>query len=133
MLRGPHRSSAPTGGVTVEWRDSTITEQPLAPGGLVIRASGELDIATAPGLRDRLNGAIESGVTRMVIDLCDVTFIDSLSLASIVGAQTRLAGRGRLAVAACHPYVLLILQAGGLDSVLSLFESYEQAADFVLS
>lgn len=132
MLKGVHQPAAPTAAAFVQWRaNSALTEEPLAPSGIVIKASGELDIATAPGLRDRLNAAIESGVTRIVVDLSEVVFVDSLSLASIVGAQTRLAERGRLAVVASHPYVLLIFEAGGLDSVLTLFETPEQAAAFV--
>jgi anti-sigma B factor antagonist len=132
MLRGVHPATTPSADAFVQWRgESALTEEPLLPSGIVIKASGELDIATAPGLRDRLNAAIESGVTRIVVDLSEVVFVDSLSLASIVGAQTRLAERGRLAVAANHPYVLLIFEAGGLDSVLTLFETPEQATAFV--
>ena len=132
MLRGADMPTPPSAGAIVPSPGaSAVTEQALLPSGIVIKAFGELDIATAPGLRDRLNAAIESGITRIVVDLSEVVFVDSLSLASIVGAQTRLAESGRLAVAASHPYVLLIFEAGGLDSVLTMFETPEQAVAFV--
>ena len=93
----------------------------------VLEASGELDMAAAPGLRERLNAAIDDGCTSIVVDLSQVTFIDSLSMATIVRARTRLGDQGRLALVASHPYVLLIVQAGGLGSVLELFESRHEA------
>jgi anti-sigma B factor antagonist len=109
----------------------SFTEQSLESGALVLTVAGELDVATAPQLRDRLNAAIDADRRQLVVDLSDVTFVDSLSLAAIVGAQNRLGGVGQLAIVAQHPYVLLIFEAGGLDSVLELFSTRDEAVAYV--
>jgi anti-sigma B factor antagonist len=114
-------------GLPAEFR---LREERLDRTGRVLVASGDLDVATAPALRKRLNEAIEAGVTRLVLDLSDVSFIDSLSLAAIVAAKRRLGDEGRVAVVAHHPYVLLIFEAGGLDAVVELFQTREEATAY---
>ncbi len=47
---------------------------------LVVRAAGELDIASAPALEDSLRHALESGASSLVLDLTGVTFIDPTGL-----------------------------------------------------
>ncbi len=111
--------------------DVTFHEEPLGPDGLILTARGELDVATAPALRERLREAHDRGVRRLVLDLCDVTFIDSLTLAAIVGARTRLSDDGAMAIATCHHYVLLIFEAGGLDGLLDVVETRDEAVAFV--
>ena len=101
--------------------------EPASFDGLCVVARGELDIASAFTLRDRLHGAAASGVRRILLDLGDVTFMDSLSMAAVVATQRRLGEEGRLAVVATHPYVLLIFEAGGIDSVVEVFRTREAA------
>jgi anti-anti-sigma factor len=67
----------------------------------------------------------------VVVDLAGVTFIDSLSLSALVGARRRLPEPGRLAVVVVHEYVLLILQATGLEQVLDVFATRAEAEAFV--
>ena len=96
-----------------------------APWGLVIVAQGELDVAAVPDLRRLL--AASARTSRILLDMSAVTFIDSLSLAAIVAAKRRLGDDGRLAVVADHHYVLLIFEAGGLDSVVEVFRTRDEA------
>ena len=104
-----------------------LFEEPASFDGLLVVARGELDIASAFSLRDKLHGAAASGVQRILLDLTDVTFMDSLSMAAVVATQRRLGDEGRLAVVATHPYVLLIFEAGGIDSVVEVFRTREAA------
>jgi anti-sigma B factor antagonist len=97
------------------------------PWGAVIAASGELDIAGVPELRRRLEDAMSRGARRLVLDLSGITFIDSVSLAAIIAVQHRLGDDGQLVIATSHPYVLLILEAGGIDSVVEVFDTREEA------
>lgn len=105
---------------------AAISEEPT-PWGAVIAVEGELDLTGAPALRERVDAALGRGVTRLLFDLSAVTFIDSVSLAAIVAAGRRMGEGGRLAVATDHEYVLLILEAGGLDGVVDVFPSREEA------
>ncbi len=109
-----------------------LTEETFDPSGLAITVSGELDIATAPALRDRLDAAIEAGTHRLVIDLSALTFLDSVALATIVHAKQRLPEDGRMALAVDpSSYVMLVFESGGLPQVLDLVETREQAVYLV--
>jgi anti-sigma B factor antagonist len=105
-------------------------ETPDWPGALVV-ASGELDVQSVPELRARLAEATDSGAKRIVVDLAEVSFIDSLSLSALVGAKRKVGDDGRLAIVAVHEYVRLILQATGLEQVLDVFETRDDAVAFV--
>src|ERR687890_448570 len=54
-----------------------VTEQGPQAGHHVIAARGEIDLFTAPDLKQVLTDAIEGGEHRLVIDLSDVSFLDS--------------------------------------------------------
>jgi anti-anti-sigma factor len=107
-----------------------LSEETPEPGQLVLSVAGELDMATAPVLRERLEAATAQGATRIVVDLSEVTFIDSISLAALVAAKHKPGGAGRLAIVTEAPYALLILEATGLDSVLNVFPDRDAAFAF---
>jgi anti-sigma B factor antagonist len=118
---------------TIDGARAAITvETPDWPGALVI-ASGELDVDIVPELRARLAEALETGGGRIVVELSDVTFIDSLSLSAVIGARRKLDPPGRLAVVAVSDYIRLILEATGLEQVLDVFATREAAEEFVLA
>lgn len=102
-------------------------ETPGFPGAAIV-ASGELDLSAVPELRRMLESA---HADRLLLDLTEVTFIDSLSLATVVAAKRRMGPQGRLAVVVGHPYVMLIFQAGGLESVVDVFESRDEAERYL--
>jgi anti-sigma B factor antagonist len=115
-----------------EPRGIQLTEETFDPCGLVVTVNGELDIATAPALRDRLAAAIEAGKRRLVIDLSAISFLDSVALATIVHAKQRLPEGGKLALAVDpSSYVMLVFESGGLVKVLDLVETRDQAIDLV--
>jgi anti-sigma B factor antagonist len=109
-----------------------LVEVPASWEGLLLAARGELDIHAVDELRRHLERATSSGAGRILLDLAEVTFIDSLSLAAIVAANRRLGQAGRLGVVADHPYVLLILEACGLDSVVEVFRTRAEAETYLL-
>jgi serine/threonine-protein kinase RsbW len=76
---------------------------------------GELDSVTVPGLRDAVDEAVTAGCTTIVIDLSDVTYLDSSALGFIVWADRRLQPlSGRLALAGASRDVSRILELSGL-------------------
>ncbi len=66
-------------------------EPVIAGDCAVVRVSGEIDVSTAPDLRDALN---RPGTDHVVVDLRGVAFIDSTGLGVLVGALKRLQKRG---------------------------------------
>ena len=115
-----------------EPRGIQLTEETFDPSGLIITVTGELDIATAPALRDRLDAAIEAGTRRLVIDLSAITFLDSVALATIVHAKQQLPEGGMMAlVVDPASYVMLVFESSGLPQVLDLVETRDQAVYLV--
>jgi anti-sigma B factor antagonist len=95
----------------------------------VLVIGGELDYEVSPQLRARLLGAIKAGRRRLVLDLTEVTFIDSTAIGVLAGAVARMdkVGGGSLAVVSTQEKVLQIFEITGLDSVVSLHSSRDEA------
>ena len=56
---------------------------------MLVAPHGELDIATAPGLADEIDGLVERGFGKLVIDLRATSFIDSSGLHLLVRQAAR--------------------------------------------
>ena len=67
----------------------------------VFRVRGEIDVATAPEVRRALGSAITMPSVRVILDLCDVGFIDSTGLQALLHAQRRLRELHRQFVIVC--------------------------------
>jgi anti-sigma B factor antagonist len=95
---------------------------------VVLNVVGELDIATAPEFRRRLNELIHEGVRRVVVDISAVTFVDSTALSVFVGVVKQLAQLGgALAIACAEPKILVIFEITHLDTVLHICGSTDEA------
>ncbi len=82
---------------------------------LVVR--GELDAASAPRLRTHIRSALAAGITRVVVDLAAVSFIDAAGLGVLVGARRRLADAGgELEVVHASRPVRRVLEITGLGT-----------------
>jgi len=98
-------------------------------GGITIaELTGELDVASAPVLREQLLGLLQPGSNRLVIDLSRVSFCDASGLAVLVNTarRARLLG-GFLRLAAVSPQVGQVLQITGLDRHLANFPTVQAA------
>jgi anti-sigma B factor antagonist len=68
------------------------------PGGVTLRLAGELDLETASELDRQLADIAETQVTRLLIDLGAVTFMDSTGLSSILRAHRSAGSNGHTLV-----------------------------------
>jgi anti-anti-sigma factor len=91
-------------------------------GSAVAALRGELDIASAPTLRDQLLGLLRPAASRLIIDLSAVSYADASGLAVLVGTGRRawLLG-GHLRLAAPSPEVTRVLSMTGLNRQLDIF------------
>ena len=64
--------------------DLSITSE-VRGGATVVHVGGEIDVYTAPVLREHLDEHISSGRTDLVVDLGGVTFMASTGLGVLVG------------------------------------------------
>jgi anti-sigma B factor antagonist len=107
-----------------------ITEQGSQAGHHVIAARGEIDLFTAPDLKQVLTDAIEGGEHRVVIDLSEVSFLDSTALGVLIGAVKRLRSRGgALAIVNTEPSIAKTFEITGLDQIFTILPSREKALE----
>ena len=100
-----------------------------APDGVVIVAiSGDLDIASAPVVRERLLSLLRPGACRLVIDMSAVRYTDASGLAVLVSTKRRavLLG-GELRLAALRPEAARVLTATGLNRHLAAYPTVRAA------
>ncbi len=94
----------------------------------VIDVDGEVDMFTAPKLREALIQSIEQGHERLVVDLGDVSFMDSTGLGVLIGALRRIRERsGEMSLVCSSRPVLRVLEVTGLHNVFTIHESLEGA------
>lgn len=91
----------------------TIREHETAT---VLSVHGEIDIATVPHVREALLRVFTTTLPRhLVVDLSDVTFLDSSGIGVLVGAHRRVTSEGGwFTVVVSTPLVRKVLQLSGL-------------------
>ena len=93
----------------------------------IVTAAGEIDVATGAGLRERLSELAASG-RPLVVELDQVSFIDSAGLGALVGAAKRAAAHGAsLHVACARPQVRQLFRLTGLDRQIPLARTLDEA------
>ncbi|GAB2532248.1 hypothetical protein GCM10027167_41440 [Nocardia heshunensis] len=91
---------------------------------IVVSATGEIDINSAGQLREALEAAVPTA-PRLIIDLSGVDFIGSVGLTTLLVA-TDTADSQQVRVVA-SPQVRRPIEMTGLDNVLALFDTLEDA------
>ena len=89
------------------------------PGGVVVRASGEIDIAAAGAFHDALREAV-ARESRVVVDLTDVRFIDGTGLGALVAARKEVGEAGEIVLRDPSPLVRRLLDLTRLDEVFTV-------------
>ncbi len=103
---------------------SARTEEPFE----IIEVGGEIDVMTAPRLREAVVDAVNRGRMRLIIDGERVDFLDSTGLGVLVGALKRVrADGGSLDIVCTHERILKIFEITGLDKVFGLHGSVAEA------
>jgi anti-sigma B factor antagonist len=98
-------------------------------GYATVTVAGEIDIATVAGLRERLFELTASG-RPVVVELDQVSFIDSTGLAALVGAARRAAAHGAsLHVICARPQTRQLFRLTGLDHQIPLARTLDEALE----
>ncbi len=109
-------------------RDAGIRSFPLSDDLHLLAPSGELDLYVAPDLRRKVFDLVAGGVDRVVIDLLDVTFVDSTALGVLVELAKRVRMRGGSMTVICRDRnILRVLEITGLSRLFRISESIPDA------
>jgi anti-sigma B factor antagonist len=96
-----------------------------------VTLEGEVDVYTAPRLKEELVALLDAGCTSMIVDLEKVAFIDSSGLGVLVGALRRAREKDGVVRLVCtRDSVLKIFRITGLDKVFPIFSDASEAREF---
>jgi anti-sigma B factor antagonist len=105
-------------GLSVEERDSCV----------VLGVKGEVDLANASDLRERLFELVSDGHRRIVVDFTETEFLDSTGLGALVAGLKRLrAHEGEMRLVCTTARVRKVFEITHIDRVLPLYESVDEA------
>jgi anti-sigma B factor antagonist len=94
----------------------------------VVAVSGEVDVYSAPELKESLAQLLQSGAKSVVVDLTDVAFLDSTGLGALVEARAATGDAGgSMAIVCSHERILKLFTITGLDGVFSIHRSVDEA------
>jgi anti-sigma B factor antagonist len=94
----------------------------------VLRLSGELDAENANTLHSVLADLMERPVPRIVVDLADLKFCDSVGLSAFITSKQVIAARGGwLSFAGANPFLAQLMATVGLSRYFAIFPEVEDA------
>jgi anti-sigma B factor antagonist len=94
----------------------------------IIAVEGEIHVSTAPEFSGVLAASLESGHTRLVLDLSGVMFIDSTGLSVLLNTLRRVTrAGGAMALVCSNPTVLRLFEITKLDSTFDIHAELEPA------
>lgn len=97
-------------------------------GTTIVAVGGEIDVYTAPKLRDKITELVGDGIYTIVIDMEAVEFLDSTGLGVLVGGLKKVrAHDGSLELICTQDRLLKIFRITGLAKVFVIHESADGA------
>jgi anti-anti-sigma factor len=106
-------------------------EQSRIAGAVVISVRGDVDALTAPRLTEAILGALPEPPSAVIVDLSDVDFLASAGMTALITANERTAPGVRFLVVADGSGTSRPLKLMGLDRVLALYPSLDEAVSAV--
>lgn len=97
-------------------------------GRTIVEVRGEIDVYTAPVLRERLNDLVGEGHHHLIVDMEKVDFLDSTGLGVLVGGLKRVrAHSGSLHLVCTQEKILKVFRITGLTKVFPIHDTVEAA------
>jgi anti-sigma B factor antagonist len=108
--------------------ENLLIETREAGQWIVLDAKGEVDLYTAPRLKEHVGGMVAEGKPRIAVNLEGVEFMDSTGIGVLISGlkRCREAG-GDLTLVAPREPVRKVLSITGLDRVFSIHDSVDRA------
>jgi anti-sigma B factor antagonist len=95
----------------------------------VIALEGEIDLNESPRVRETLQPMIDARTPRIIVDMAEVTYIDSSGLALFIEALQRTqAYGGQFRICGLRPTVRAIFDIARLDQVFRIYPDRPAAA-----
>jgi anti-sigma B factor antagonist len=107
-----------------------ISSGPGPQDAYVVHVAGEVDMSHEEQLRTELHRAVEADAKGIVVDLTECEFIDSSGIRALLLSreEAKQDGSETLAVAASSDQILRVLGVMGIDQVIPIKPTVEDAA-----
>ncbi len=105
-----------------------MSSEPRDDATQLIHVKGEIHVSTAPEFAARLDEAIATDASAVVLDLTEVEFIDSTGLSVLLNGLRRLTRRsGTMSLVCTNPTVLRLFEITRLDSTFDIAPTRDEA------
>jgi len=88
--------------------------------GALVVVRGEVDVATAPELRDALFALVDGGASRISLDCRGLDFLDSSGIGVLIAVRKRLGDDGSLTLEAPPAHVRKVLELTGVSEHVTI-------------
>jgi anti-sigma B factor antagonist len=107
-------------------------EESTLKSALVVRVHENRIVAdVTPQFKEGLVAYIMSGNKKIVLDLSEVTFIDSSGLGALIGSLKAVGTDGELVLCGARDAVVNMLKLTRMDKVFHIFDTVEEAASYL--
>jgi anti-sigma B factor antagonist len=94
----------------------------------LLALSGEIDLHTSPKLREALQGLLKEKTARLLVDLAEVSYMDSSALATLIEyLRDSSSYAGKLALCNLQPRVKVVFELVRLNELFRIFPTREEA------
>lgn len=94
----------------------------------IIMLEGEVDVYTAPQLKQQIIKLLDEGMLKIIVNLESVEYLDSTALGVLIGGLKRLREReGSLVLICTNNRIKRIFEITGLDKIFSILSSEDEA------
>lgn len=95
---------------------------------LVVKVTGEIDVYTAPEFKSAISKAIDAGAQDLIIDLTNVSYMDSSGFGILLGATKRVHPKGgTINLLGCSEAITRMLKITRLDTIFGMHCCMEEA------
>ncbi len=95
---------------------------------VIVSPQGDVDMSRSPQLRAALREALESNGSLLIVSLCDVGYMDSSGLATLVEAMRTAKRKGtRMILCGMNPKVKAIFEIARLDQFFVILDDLDEA------
>lgn len=94
----------------------------------VVKVTGEIDVYTAPEFKSAVNKAIDAGALNLIIDLTNVSYMDSSGFGILLGATKRVRPKGgTINLLGCSEAITRMLSITRLDTIFGMHSDMDAA------
>jgi anti-sigma B factor antagonist len=105
--------------------ETEVRQSEICP---ILAVRGEIDVYTAPAFKQAVVSLVTNGARHLIIDMNDVTYMDSSGFGTLLGATKRLRPEGgALHLVGARPTVERMLHLTRLDTVIEMHPTLDQA------